>query len=75
MHGTGHDLAVELPLAHGSSAMQADVGDSVKASPDVEKGDGMSLHDDDATVPGRDFGGLRHADEHGHPLRGARDLP
>src|SRR5713226_4494651 len=75
MHGTGHDLAVESPLAHGPSAMQAHVGHGIEASLDVEEGDGMSLHDDDATVSGWDFGRLGHADEHGHPLRGARGLP
>src|SRR5713226_2466836 len=68
MYGTGYDLSVELSLAHGPSSMQAHVGDGVEASLDVEEGDGMALHDDYTTVPGRDLGRFGHADEHGHPL-------
>ena len=69
VHRTGDNGAIEFPLAHGPTAVQAHVGNRKESSVHVEQGDRIALDDHDPATPRRDLSCLRDADEHGHPIR------
>src|SRR6266516_1688760 len=66
VHRARHDGAVELAFADRTAAVQTDVRERIEPSVDVEEGDRMALHDDDATATGRHVRRLRDADERDH---------
>src|SRR5207247_4397609 len=48
VHRTRHDGPVEFAFADRTAAVQADVRERIEPSVDVEEGDGIAVHDDDA---------------------------